>query len=97
VNIALRKRVLKLYGIIVFVDLLLYIGIFYCGRAIPPASPYTSYPGNYSLCMGWLLFHLPASFIFFAGFLPDGLAWLPILQDIWLALFIVWIWRRKNQ
>jgi|SRR5882724_10878290 len=89
-------RFLKIYGIIMAVDLLLYFLIFYIGRAIPPASPYTSYPGNYGLCMGWFFAHFPAAMVFFGGALPESLAWLAILQDVWLAALICfWIRRKK--
>ena len=77
------------------VDLLLYVLIFYAGRAIPPASPHTSFPGNYGLVMLWLIAHFPAALIFrVARFLPDSLMWILILQDIWLAALIYW-WRKR--
>jgi hypothetical protein len=77
------------------VDLLVYVLIFYAGKAIPPASPYTSYPGNYGLCLGWLFAHFPVSLIFWGSSLPDGLMWLLIFQDAWLAA-VVLLWRRRK-
>jgi hypothetical protein len=88
-------RFLRVYGIIMAVDLLAYFLIFYVGKAIPPASPYTSYPGNYGLCLGWLVFHFPAALIFLGSSMPDGLVWLLILQDAWLAA-VVLLWKRKK-
>jgi len=88
-------RFWKIYGIVMAVDLLLYFLIFYVGRAIPPASPFTSYPGNYGLCMGWLFAHFPMALIFWGSSLPDSLMWLFIFQDAWLAGLIV-LWRRRK-
>lgn len=88
-------RFLRVYGIIMAVDLLVYLLIFYAGKAIPPASPYTSYPGNYGLCLGWLFAHFPAALIFWRSSLPDGLIWLLIFQDAWLAA-VVLLWRRRK-
>jgi len=86
----------KIYAIVMAVDLLLYFLIFYVGRAIPPASPYTSYPGNYGLCLVWLFAHFPTELIFFATrALPDSLMWLLIFQDAWLAALIL-LWRRRK-
>src|ERR1035437_4372495 len=89
-------RFWKIYSIVMAVDLLLYFVIFYAGRAIPPASPYTSYPGNYALCMGWFLAHFPAVWFFFSGALPERLAWLTVLQDVWLAA-LIFLWRRRKK
>src|SRR2546426_129268 len=90
------SRFWKIYGIVMAVDLLLYFLIFFAGRAIPPASPYTSYPGNYGLCLGWLFAHFPAALIYFGTpVLPDNLAWLLIVQDVWLAA-VLFLWRRSK-
>jgi hypothetical protein len=78
----------RIYGIIIAADLLLYFLIFYVGKAIPPASPYTSYPGNYGLCLGWLFAHFPAALIFWGTFLPDHFMWLLIFQDAWLVAVV---------
>ena|SRR6185369_10366837 len=89
-------RFWKIYGILVAVDLLLYVLIFYVGRAIPPASPYTSNPGNYGLCLGWLFAHFPACLVFFsAPNLPDTWMWLLTVQDAWLA-GLLFLWRRNR-
>jgi hypothetical protein len=49
----------KLYGIVMAVDLIIYVLIFHAGRAIPPSSPGTSFPGNYGLVLAWLEAHYP--------------------------------------
>jgi hypothetical protein len=85
----------KIYGIILAVDLLAYFLIFYVGKAIPPASPYTSYPGNYGLCLGWLFAHFPAALIFRNSSLPDHLMWLLVFQDAWMAAVIL-AWKRRK-
>ena len=91
-------RFWKIYGIVMAVDLLLYFLIFYVGRYIPPASPYTSNPGNYGLCLGWLFAHFPTVLIFFrTQALPDSLMWLLIFQDAWLAGLIYLCLRRKTR
>ena len=90
------NRFWRIYGAVMAVDLLLNFLIFYAGRAIPPASPYTSYPGNYGLCLGWLFAHFPAGLVFYAApALPDGWMWLLTVQDVWLAL-LIFLWRRKK-
>ena len=77
-------------------DLLLYFLIFYVGKAIPPASPDTSYPGNYGLVLVWLFAHFPTALIFFATrALPDSLMWLLIFQDAWLA-GLIYLWLRRK-
>ena len=81
----------KIYAIIVAIDLLVYIAIFYAGKMIPPESPTTSFPGNYGLCMWWYLAHFPSCLLFFRRVLPDQVAWLAILQDVWLAGLIALI------
>jgi hypothetical protein len=92
----LAIRFCKIYCIIIAADLLLYFLIFYAGRAIPPASPYTSYPGNYGLCMGWFLAHFPTSMVF-KDVLPEKLAFFAVLQDAWLpGLILLWLRRRKS-
>ena len=88
-------RFLKLYGIIMAVDLLLYVLIFYVSRAIPPSSPFTSYPGNYGLCLGWVLAHFPAGVILFSTGFPESWWWLLIFQDMWLAA-VIFVWRRRK-
>ncbi len=92
------SRFWKIYGIVMAVDLLVYFLIFYAGRAIPPASPYTSFPGNYGLCLGWIFAHFPAALIYWdRPFLPDSLLWLLAVQDAWLASVIVLWLRRKRR
>ena len=85
----------KIYGIIMAVDLLVYFRIFYVGKAIPRASPYTSYPGNYGLVLGWLFAHFPTALIFWVSSLPDRWMWLLIFQDAWLAA-VVLAWKRRK-
>ncbi len=86
----------KIYGIVMAMDLLLYVLIFYVGRAIPPASPDTSFPGNYGLVIAWLIAHFPAALIFITTrVLPDSAMWLLIFQDAWVAGLIYW-WRRRK-
>jgi hypothetical protein len=93
-----KIRFLKIYCIVMAVDLLVYFLIFYAGRAIPPASPSTSYAGNYGLCLGWLFAHFPAALIFWVDSpLPDSLMWLLIFQDFWLAALIVSRRQKKKQ
>ena len=88
----------KIYGLVMAVDLLIYVLIFYLGRAIPPASPATSYPGNYGLALAWLVVHFPAALIFFIrDDLPDNWMWILILQDAWLAAWICLWTRRKTR
>lgn len=89
------KQLWMIYGIIMAADLLLYFGIFYVGRVIPPAAG-SSYPGNYPLVMGWLIIHFPSALLYFHGVLPERLLWLLVLQDIWLAAFLYLLIRRKN-
>jgi hypothetical protein len=89
-------RFWKIYGIVMAGDVLLYVAIFYFGKAIPPASPYTSYPGNYGLCMGWYLIHFPAAAAYFSEALPERLAWLLVLQDVWVPAFVL-LWRRRKK
>jgi Na+-driven multidrug efflux pump len=76
------------------VDLVIYVLFFYAGRAIPPASTYTSFPGNYGLCVGWIIAHFPTAAVLT---LPDSLLWLSVFQDVWLAaLILLWRHRRKQ-
>jgi len=89
----------KIYCIIMAADLLLYVAIFYVGRLIPPANAYTSFPGNWGLCICWLLAHFPTERI--CSRLPDEWLWLLVLQDVWLAALIygcacLWRMRKDN-
>jgi Na+-driven multidrug efflux pump len=99
VDLSNRSRAIsfwKVYGIVMAVDMLLYILIFYAGKAIPPASPDTSFPGNYGLALTWLFAHFPSVLIFYAiRALPDKLFWLLIFQDAWLA-GLIHLWRRRR-
>jgi len=85
----------KIYGIVMAIDLLLYFLIFYVGRMIPPASPGTSFPGNYGLIIYWFQAHYPAALVFLKfRALSDSMMWLLILQDVWLAA-LIYLWRRR--
>jgi Na+-driven multidrug efflux pump len=85
----------QIYGVVMAIDLLLYILIFYVGKAIP-AAPGTSAPGNMNLVVAWLFVHVPAALIFFTTrALSESLMWLLILQDVWLAS-LVHLWRRRR-
>lgn len=85
----------KIYGSVMAIDLLLYVLIFYVGRAIASA-PGASSPGNYGLIMYWLRAHFPAARILFATrALSDGLMWILIFQDAWLA-GLIYLWRRRR-
>jgi hypothetical protein len=75
----------KICAVVMAVDLLLYVLIFFGGSAIPPASPYTSFPGNYGLALGWALAHYPATLIFLARLLPDSMMWILTLNGVWIA------------
>jgi hypothetical protein len=83
----------KICAIVMVVDLLLYVLVFYGGRVIPPASPYTSFPGNYGLILGWALAHYPSMLIFHARVLPDSMMWILTLHDVWIA-GLIYVWRR---
>ena len=86
----------KVYGAVVAMDLFLYVLIFLAGRAIPPASPDTSFPGNYALALGWLTAHFPATAVFYKRALSESLLWLLTLQDAWLA-GLIYIWARLSR
>ena len=87
----------KIYAIVMAVDLLIYILIFHAGKAIPPASPTTSFPGNTGLVIYWLQAHMPASLIFLKNpTLPESLISLLILQDAWLA-GLIYLWKRRTR
>jgi hypothetical protein len=83
----------KIYGTVMVIDLLLYVLIFYVGRAIP-SDPGASAPGNIGLVMYWLAAHLPATRIFLVTpAMSDSLMWILVLQDAWLA-GLIYLWRR---
>jgi hypothetical protein len=90
----------KIYGVVMTVDLAIYLLIFYAGRAIPPASPDTSFPGNYGLCIWWIIAHFPTAWIYtHTQVLPDSLLWILIFQDVWVAgmiALLVVLWRRRK-
>ena len=92
-------RFLKIYGVVMAMDLMVYLLIFYAGRAIPP-RPDTSFPGNFGLCVWWTLAHYPAAWLYYhKQMLPDGLLWVLIFQDaLWagLILLLVALWKRVS-
>ena len=89
-------RFWKIYAIVMAVDLFTYFLIFYAGRAIPPASPFTSYPGNYGLCLAWIFAHFPGGLILFSReILPESLMWVLVFQDAWLAA-LIFLWKRRK-
>lgn len=87
-------RFWKIYGLVIAVDLLLYLLIFYVGKAIP-SPPDQSAPGNAGLMVAWALAHMPGTLIFTKQLLSESFAWLLILQDAWLA-GLIYFWRRKR-
>ena len=87
----------KLYGLVMAVDLILYVLVFYAGRGIPSA-PGASSPGNYGLMLHWLDAHRPAALIFYESrALPDSLMWLLIFQDAWVAGLAYWLVRTTSR